>query len=236
MCLGSQGDSLLRTYSVRHPHFTRSKQTTSGKRLAHSNDNNTGEKLSEFANYFRRFVKQFADLTKPLDELAGKNTRFQWNDERQNAFEGLKQALLEAPVLHLADVSRPVQFYTDASDLSIAAVLLQAKEGESHPVAYASRKLTTAEKNYTIAERETLAVVLALKCWRLYLFKHFDIYTDNQPVVYLRTKAHLSKREVRWSEFMAAESSILLSIISLVDLIQQMACQDKIFLWYNSIA
>ena len=156
-----------------------------------------------FANYFRRFVKQFADLAKPLDELTGKNTRFQWNDERQNAFEGLKQALLEAPVLHLADVSRPFQIYTDASDLSIAAVLLQAKEEESHPVAYASRKLTTAEKNYTIAERETLAVVFALKCWRLYLFKHFDIYTDNQAVVYLRTKAHLSKREVRWSEFMA---------------------------------
>ena len=104
-----------------------------------------------------------------MDELTGKNTRFQWNDERQNAFEGLKQALLEAPVLHLADVSRPFQIYTDASDLSIAAVLLQAKEEESHPVAYASRKLTTAEKNYTIAERETLAVVFALKCWRVYI-------------------------------------------------------------------
>ena len=82
-------------------------------------------------------------------------------------------------------MSRPFQIYTDARDLSIAAVLLQAKEEESHPVAYASRKLTTAEKNYMIEERETLAVVFALKCWRLYLFKHFDIYTD-KAVVYLR--------------------------------------------------
>ena len=156
-----------------------------------------------FANYFRRFIKRFSDMARPLDEITGKNSHFQWSDERQAAFEDLKQALLEAPVLHLADVSRPFQIFSDASDTSIAAVLLQTRKGESHPVAYASRKLSAAEKNYTIAERETLAVVLALKCWKLYLFKHFDVYTDNQAVVYLGTKAHLSKREARWSDLFA---------------------------------
>ena len=72
-------------------------------------------------------------------------------------------------------------------------------------IAYASRKLTASEKNYTFTERETLAVVFALKSWTLYLFKHFEIFTDNQAVVNLRLKLelHISKREARWIECLA---------------------------------
>ena len=156
-----------------------------------------------FTNYFRRFINHYADLARPLDKLTGKGTHFSWNDQRQVAFERLKKALLQAPVLQLADVSRPFRVHTDASDVSIAAVLMQSKDDEFHPVAYVSRKLTSAERNYTIAERESLAIVFALRCWRLYLFKHFDVFTDNQAVVYLQTKPHLSKREERWVEFLA---------------------------------
>ena len=100
-----------------------------------------------------------ADLASPLDEITGKGAHFSWNDQRQAAFEQLKKALLQAPVLQLADVSRPFRVYTDASDTSIAAVLMQSKDDNFHPVAYVSRKLTSAERNYTIAERESLAVV-----------------------------------------------------------------------------
>ena len=75
---------------------------------------------------------------------------------------------------------------TDASDNTIAALLLETDDAEDyHPVAYLSRKLTLAEKNYTIAEKETLAVVYALKNWRLYLFKHFEIFSDIKAVIYL---------------------------------------------------
>ena len=70
-------------------------------------------------------------------------------------------------------------------------------------MAYASRRLTPAEENYTITERETLAVVYALQVWRLYLFKHFQVFTDNQAVTYLHSKRHLSRREARWVEFFA---------------------------------
>ena len=66
-----------------------------------------------------------------------------------------------------------------------------------------SRKLSSAERNYTAAERETLAVVHALKCWRIYLFVHFDLITDNTGVFYLRTKPNLTRREARWAEFLA---------------------------------
>lgn len=156
-----------------------------------------------FANYFRRFVPHYAELAKPLDLITGKNSIFSWNEERQQAFEDIKSALVSAPVLRLADVSKPFRVHTDASDTALGAVLFQEHDDCWLPVAYASRKLTPAEKNYTIMERETLAVVFALNSWRLYLFKHFDVFTDNRGVVYLQTKQHLSKRELRWTEFLA---------------------------------
>ena len=162
-------------------------------------------KFLSFANYFRRFVLGYANIAKPLDEITGKNAQFQWNEERQAAFETLKMALLKAPVLQLADISKPFRVYTDASDLAsgACAVLLQGVNREWLPVAYASRKLTPAERNYTVTEKETLAVVFALGSWKLYLFKHFDVYTDNQIVLYLRSKSNQSKRESRWVEFLA---------------------------------
>ena len=164
-------------------------------------------KFLGFANsyYFRRFLSGYANIAKPLDEITGKNARFQWNNERQVAFESLKSALLTAPVLQLADVSKPFRVYTDASDFAIGAVLLQEVDQEWLPVAYASRKLTPAEMNYTITEKETLAVVFALGNWKLYLFKHFDVFTDNQAVLvlYLRSESSLSKRESRLALFLA---------------------------------
>ena len=120
-----------------------------------------------FANYFRRFVCHYAELAKPLDQITGRLSVFSWNEERQQAFEDIKSALITAPVLHLADVSKPFRIHTDTSDIALGAVLLQEYDDNWHPVAYASRKLTPAEKNYTIMERETLAVVFALKTWRL---------------------------------------------------------------------
>ena len=160
-------------------------------------------KFLGFANYFRRFLSGYANIAKPVDEITGKNARFQWNNERQVEFESLKSALLTAPVLQLADVSKPFRVYTDASDFALGPVLLQEVDQELLPVAYVSRKLTPAEMNYTITEKETLAVVFALGKWKLYLFKHFNVFTDNQAALYLRSKSSLSKRESRWAEFLA---------------------------------
>ena len=145
-------------------------------------------KFLGFANYFRRFLSGYANIAKPLDEITGEKARFQWNNERQVAFESLKSTLLTAPVLQLADVSKPFRVYIDAGDFALGAVLPQEVDQEWLPVANASRKLTPAEMNYTITEKETLAVVFALGNWKLYLFKHFDVFTDNQAVLYLRSK------------------------------------------------
>ena len=105
-----------------------------------------------FGNYFRRFVCHYAELAKPLDQIPGRHSVFSWNEERQQAFEDIKSALITAPVLHLADVSKPFRIHTDASDIALGTVLLQEYDDNWHPVAYASRKLTHAEKNYTIME------------------------------------------------------------------------------------
>ena len=157
-----------------------------------------------FTNYFRRFIRHYSYISKPLEELTGKYTRFSWTGEAQAAFEELRRALLNPPILRLPDVSKPFRVETDASDFAIAGVLSQ--EGEPGcwlPVAYGSRKLSSAERNYTASERETLAVVSALRMWRIYLFEHFDVFTDNRAAVYLLTKSNLTKRESRWVEFLA---------------------------------
>ena len=143
-------------------------------------------------------------MSRPLEEITGIHARFAWSDLRQKAFVELKTALLNAPVLQLANVDKEFRVVTDASDFALGVVLLQQDDAQHwHPVAFASMKLSAAEKNNTAAERETLAVVYALKCWRIYLFRHFELYTDNMAVVHLRTKPHLSKREARWGECLA---------------------------------
>ena len=143
-------------------------------------------------------------MSRPLEEITGGNARFEWSEARQNSFQKLRSTLLSAPVLQLADVQKSFRIITDASDFAVAGVLLQQDDDESwHPVAYCSRKLQPAARSYTVAERETLAVVFALKSWRIYLFRHFDVFTDNMTVVHLQPKPNLTKREARWAEFLA---------------------------------
>lgn len=157
-----------------------------------------------FANYFRRFIQDYATIAQPLEVLTGKHTRFAWGSLQQQAFNALKQALISAPVLRLADVTKPFRVVTDASDTALGGVLLQQESSAAWlPIAYTSRRLRPEEQNYTAMERETLAVLHALRVWKLYLFAHFDVITDNQGVKYLRTKTNVSKREARWIDFLA---------------------------------
>ena len=133
-----------------------------------------------FSNFFRRFIKKYSDVARPLEELTGRHTRFTWSPSCQVAFDRLKDLLLSAPVLKLANASKPFRVITDASDCAVGGVLLQEEEaGQWHPVAYTSRRLSAAEMNYHAMERETLAVVHALRVWKLYLYNSFEVLTDN---------------------------------------------------------
>ena len=157
-----------------------------------------------FTNYFRRFIDHYSFIARSLEELTGKYARFSWRKQCHDAFAHLKESLTSAPVLRLPDVEREFRLITDASVSAVAGVLLQQDDDkEWPPVAYTSRRLRPEERNYHANERETLAVLHALRVWRIYLFKHFHLQTDNQAVTYLLSKKHVSGREARWVDMLA---------------------------------
>lgn len=120
--------------------------------------------------YYRRFIKDFASRTKPLTELLKKDSKFEWTESQEKAFKELTKALCTKPVLCYPDFSKPFIVSTDASSIAIGAVLSQLHNGNEHPVAYASRQLNKAEKNYGATERELLALVWVTKYFRCYLY------------------------------------------------------------------
>ncbi|KAL3699317.1 hypothetical protein R1sor_017339 [Riccia sorocarpa] len=145
--------------------------------------------------FYRRFVRRFAQISQPLTLLLGKGKTWQWGTSQEIAFEALKDALLHAPILKWYDPRKPIKVATDASGSAVGAVLQQEWEDGWHPVAYFSRKLLPAERNYHTTEREELAIVLATKHWKHYLGdKAFVVETDHKPLVYLETQKDLSKR------------------------------------------
>ena len=128
------------------------------------------------ANYFRKFVQGLSSMAKPLTELTRGKTPWTWGEPEQAAFDGIKQALCQAPTLRMPDSQLDYTVVCDASDFGIGAVLMQ----DGHPLAYFSKLLNAAQRNYTVTERELLAVVEALKLWRCYLGDQpFLVVTDH---------------------------------------------------------
>ncbi|CAI7839790.1 unnamed protein product [Closterium sp. NIES-53] len=156
-----------------------------------------------FANYYNRFVPQYAKIATPLTNLLKKNTLFKWEDVHQQAMEQLKTALTSAPVLILPDPEKDYVIEADASDQAVGAVLMQVQGKGLQPIAYLSKKLHGAELNYTIHDKEALAIITALKTWRCYLEgRKTTVYTDHCSLKYLKTQPTLSRRQVRWIEFL----------------------------------
>ena len=140
------------------------------------------------ANYYRRFIKDFASLAKPLHRLTEKGREFTWAQESDQAFNTLKQKLTSAPVLALPNWSKPFLLDTDASETGIGAVLSQVQDDGSECVmAYASRLLSKQERNYCVTRKELLAVVTFLQHFRPYLIgSSFTIRTDHSALTWLQ--------------------------------------------------
>jgi hypothetical protein len=152
-----------------------------------------------FAGYYRRFIKCFAEIAKPLSKLTRKEEKFVWGTEQQLAFEELRDKLISAPILQHPNFEKEFVITTDASNLAIGGVLSQGKVGEDLPIAYASRVLNSAEKNYPVVEKELLAIVWTIKHFRPYLYgKRFVVYTDHRPLTYLFNLKDPSSRLMRW--------------------------------------
>jgi len=134
------------------------------------------------AGYYRRFVKHFGIISKPLMDLLRKGAVYVWTDIQDKAFSALKQALTTAPVLALLDFSRPFAIETDASGIGIGAVLMQG----GHPLAFLSKALGPRSQGLSTYEKEYMAILLALEHWRSYLqHAEFHIITDHRSLVQL---------------------------------------------------
>lgn len=153
------------------------------------------------SGWYRKFIKNYAALSAPLSDLVKANRRFVWTEEAQKAFEGLKSILSSAPVLHSPDFSQPFYIHCDASKTGIGAVLVQKNaEGDEIPIAFMSRKLNQAQRNYSVTEQECLAAMLSIKKFRAYVEGHeFTVITDHASLKWLMSQTDLSTRLARWA-------------------------------------
>ena len=151
------------------------------------------------ASYYRRFICSFAEIAHPLHSLTQKDALFQWSPECQQAFQQLKDALVSQPVLAYP-FSESFTLETDASIKGLGAVLSQLQDDSClHPVAYASRSLSGAEKRYAITELETLAVVWAVSHFHAYLYGNdVTVYTDHSAVKAVLETPNPSAKHAHW--------------------------------------
>ena len=152
------------------------------------------------SGFYRQYVKDYAKIAVPLtDELKTKDKNIRWGDPQQKSFDKLKVVLVATPVLSIVDPNEPFVLETDASGEAIGAVLLQ----RGRPVAFESKKLDRAQRNYSAYERELLAIIHALKKWRHYLYgATFEVCTDHESLKWLSSQPKLKGRKARWAELL----------------------------------
>ena len=139
-----------------------------------------------FASYYRKFIPYFSSISAPLTNLTRKKVKFIWDASCQNSFETLQQKLIEAPVLAYPTPDDEFVLDTDASGAGIGAVLSQIQNGEEKVIAYASKSLSKAQRNYCTTYRELLAVVTFVKGFKHYLWgRKFLIRTDHASLTWL---------------------------------------------------
>jgi hypothetical protein len=124
--------------------------------------------------YYRRFIKGFFKISKPMTELLAKGNTFEWTPRRETSFQELKKRLTTTPVLTMPDMEKPFLIYYDTSGQGLGCVLMQ----DGHVVAYASRQLRKHEEKYPTHNLELATVVHALKIWRHYIIgKRCEVYS-----------------------------------------------------------
>ena len=152
-------------------------------------------------NYYRRFIRGYANIAAPLNKLTRKQVPFSWGTEQANAFEQLKQTLTEAPVLAYPISEGRFILDTDASNLTIGAVLSQEQEGEEKVISFASRRLGPSQERYCVTRRELLAVVSFCNQFKHYLLgRHFLIRTDHSSLAWLFRFKSPQGQLARWLE------------------------------------
>jgi len=159
-----------------------------------------------FANFYRRFIRNYSRVARPLTELTKKEVgkEWAWNQQAESAFQELKHHFTMAPILAHFDPRKPILVETDASDFALGDVLSQrSKEGRLHPIAFHSRKFQLTEIHYEIYDKELLAIVDAFKHWRRYCegaTHQVQVWTDHYNLEYFTTTKVLNRRQARWAQ------------------------------------
>jgi RNase H-like domain found in reverse transcriptase len=156
-----------------------------------------------FANFYRKYVANFADIAQSLTTLTKNELSWRWTDTEQTGLIHLSDVLLMHPSLPFRIQKAISIMTTDASGTEIGAVLQQKMGGKLKSVAFHSRLLSDADRKYATHEQEALlAVWQACKVWRPYIHNcKVTIFTDHQPLRYLQTQPHQPARQQRWVEY-----------------------------------
>ena len=151
--------------------------------------------------WYRKFISNYASVSAPLTDLLKPRQKFKMSPEGQQAFELLKAKLCSAPVLRSPDFAKPFYIHCDASKTGVGGVLVQkTQEGDEYPIAFVSKKLNKAQKNYSVTEQECLAAIVSLKRFRAYVEGHkFTIITDHASLKWLMSQTDLHSRLARWA-------------------------------------
>jgi hypothetical protein len=149
------------------------------------------------AGYYRRFIKGFSSIARPMTELLKRYHKFVWTPKCEGSFQIIKKKLTIAPVLTLPDIHQDFVVFYDASRQGLGCMLIQNEK----VIAYASRLLKPHEQNYPTHDLELVAIVHALKIWRHYLIGNkCHIFTDHKSLRYIFTQPYLNLRQRRLLE------------------------------------
>jgi hypothetical protein len=159
-----------------------------------------------FCNFYQHFIQDFLRIAKLLHMLTTKDQKWDWTPECQAAFDVLKARFTSLPILILPDLTKPYRIECNASDYATGAILSQQdNDNKWHPVAYLSKAMLPAERNYDIYNKELLAIVHAFEAWRHYLKGStyaINVFSDHSNLTYFTTAQRLTRRQVRWSIFL----------------------------------
>lgn len=201
-----------------------------------------------FSNYYRRFLKNFAQYARPLNQLTRRKAEFIWTQECQQSFDHIKNALIHPPILQYPDFKREFMLTVDASNYACGAVLSQISGDKDLPIAYASKSFTKGETNKSTIEKELTAIHWAIKHFRPYIYdSHFIVRTDHRPLVHLfklkdpsskLTRMRLDLEEHNFTiEYIKGKSNVVADALSRIHIneIKKLKPENKITVMTRSM-
>jgi len=174
-------------------------------------------KFLGLANYYRQFMKDFAKLAQPLNNLTRKEEKWRWRSEQQEAFEQLKHVFISRPLLVVPDIDKKFRVEADTSNFVTGGVLsIKCEDNKWRLVTYISKSLNETERNYKIYNKELLAVIRCLEVWRHFLEESrskFKVWTDHKNLEYFMSNQKLNCQQAQWALYLSRFDFVLKHII-----------------------